>query len=88
MSDPPGQISGRIGGLTSGYDLRATWDGQGLRGRIGGRFQGMDLDLTWQGRDVGGRVGGSSLGFDVVGEVTPERVGCAWAGGWTVTTWP
>lgn len=65
-------LSGRIGGLTFGYDLHATWDGTRLHGRTGGRFQG--LDLTGRGGSVDGRVGGTFAGFGVDGEVTPERV--------------
>ncbi|MFC6618979.1 hypothetical protein [Deinococcus radiophilus] len=40
------ELSGRIGGVYQGYDLRADWDGERLSGRIGGVYQGKDLDLT------------------------------------------
>lgn len=56
MSD----LSGRIGGLTAGYDLHAAWNGTRRRGddvrltvreehvtgRFSGRLDGKDVDLT------------------------------------------
>jgi hypothetical protein len=38
-------ITGRVGGASSGYDIKLNWDGQTLQGRIGGTVDGKDIEL-------------------------------------------
>ncbi|MFC6660684.1 DMT family transporter [Deinococcus multiflagellatus] len=69
-----GELHGRIGGVSLGYDLHASWDGRQLSGRIGGRFEGKDIELSVNAGGVEGRIGGTFAGFDAVGELSPQAV--------------
>lgn len=66
------EIHGRIGGVTIGRSIKATWDGRELKGRIGG-LEGQDIHLSWQGDEVSGRVVGMIARLGVDGEVHPNR---------------
>lgn len=70
---PQTALRGRLGNISEGLDLHATWDGQRLRGRVGSFTAGQDTVISLTADGLEGRVGSFTRGFDLrAGVVTGE----------------